>query len=147
MKKNAFRYPNDADAEIPQAKAPVYIDRRTSAAPTRFLMKEMGEKKKNIIKREHAEHLKLALIEAGERGEGKFREKEIIDINSMVTFDEYGNIDMSQLNMDKVSIGTAAKKTPANKTMGMDIDTDMKTSTRRNKRKKQTKSGKYLVNY
>ena len=65
----------------------------------------------------------------------------------MVTFDEYGNIDMSQLNMDKVSIGTEPKKTPANKTLGMDIDTGMKTSTRRNKKKKQTKSGKYLVNY
>ena len=40
-KKNSFRFPNDPDAEYPQAPKPVYIDRRSMNLPVEYLKKEI----------------------------------------------------------------------------------------------------------
>ena len=78
-KKNSFRFPNDPDAEYPQAPKPVYIDRRSMNLPVDYLKKEIYEKKKNKYQRERNEKLKNELL----RIEGKLNEDKIIDINDM----------------------------------------------------------------
>ena len=78
-KKNSFRFPNDPDAEYPQAPKPVYIDRRSMNLPVDYLKKEIYEKKKNKYQRERDEKLKNELL----RIEGKLNEDKIIDINDM----------------------------------------------------------------
>ena len=78
-KKNSFRFPNDPDAEYPQAPKPVYIDRRSMNLPVDYLKKEIYEKKKNKDQRERNEKLKNELL----RIEGKLNEDKIIDINDM----------------------------------------------------------------
>ena len=60
-KKNAFRYPNDPNSEFPKEKKPVYIDRRAASLPIEFRIKNYGEKKKNRIKKEMEELLKMKL--------------------------------------------------------------------------------------
>ena len=101
MKKNGFRFPNNPEAEIPQAKAPIFIDRRTSGAPRHYLMKEMGAKKKNSIKKQVAEDLQEKLRDAEDRALDKVRENEVIDLNDFVKYDENGNIDME---MDRLEV-------------------------------------------
>ena len=78
-KKNSFRYPNDPNAEYPQAPKPVYIDRRSMNLPVEYLKKEIYEKKKNKYQRERDEKLKNELL----RVEGKLNEDKNIDINDM----------------------------------------------------------------
>ena len=78
-KKNSFRFPNDPDAEYPQAPKPVYIDRRSMNLPVDYLKKEIYEKKKNKYQRERDEKLKNELL----RIEGKLNEDKNIDINDM----------------------------------------------------------------
>ena len=78
-KKNSFRFPNDPEAEYPQAPKPVYIDRRSMNLPVDYLKKEIYEKKKNKYQRERDEKLKNELL----RVEGKLNEDKNIDINDM----------------------------------------------------------------
>ena len=78
-KKNSFRFPNDPDAEYPQAPKPVFIDRRAMNLPVEYLKKEIYEKKKNKYLRERDEKLKNELL----RVEGKLNEDKNIDINDM----------------------------------------------------------------
>ena len=78
-KKNSSRFPNDPDAEYPQAPKPVYIDRRSMNLPVDYLKKEIYEKKKNKYQRERDEKLKNELL----RIEGKLNEDKNIDINDM----------------------------------------------------------------
>ena len=147
-KKNAFRFPKDPEAEFPQAKDPIYIDRRTSAAPREFLMKEMGTKNKNLLKQQNAANLELQLRQAEDRALGKVRENEVIDLNDFVKYDEYGNIDMDQIDVSRVGV-SEAKKTKSNKADDMDLDdagANRGNANTRNKRRKKTKSY-YLVNY
>ena len=154
MKKNGFRFPNNPEAEIPQAKAPIFIDRRTSAAPRHYLMKEMGAKKKNIIKKQVADDLQEKLRDAEDRALGKVRENEVIDLNDFVKYDEYGNIDM---DMDRLEVTPSEqKKTKISKKKNnfedMDLDDaginrrQSKSNTQRRNKKKKSKSY-YLVNY
>jgi hypothetical protein len=152
MKKNGFRFPKDPEAEIPQAKAPIFIDRRTSAAPREYLMKEMGTKKKNILKKQVAEDLQEKLRDAEDRALGRVRENEVIDLNDFVKYDEYGNIDM---DMDRLEVNEKKKtKNVKKKNNFEDMDLDdtginrrgNSNTQRRNKKKKKSKSF-YLVNY
>ena len=78
-KKNSFRYPNDPDAEYPQAPKPVYIDRRSMNLPVDYLKKDIYEKKKNKYQRERDEKLKNQLLKI----EGKLNEDKNRDINDM----------------------------------------------------------------
>ena len=78
-KKNSFRYPNDPEAEYPQAPKPVYIDRRSMNLPVDYLKKEIYEKKKNKYQRERDAKLKNELLKV----EGKLNEGKNIDINDM----------------------------------------------------------------
>jgi hypothetical protein len=147
MKKNAFRYPNQPDAEIPQAKQPIFVDRRSKSAPTEYLVKEKGMKHKNILKQENAERLESELKKVQEKVEGNIREGEVIDLNKMVDVDEYGNIQMdAELDFNK------EKKAKKTKNSQMDVDhfeISEERNTRRNlknKKKKKTKSH-FIVNY
>ena len=110
-KKNSFRFPNDPDAEYPQAPKPVYIDRRSMNLPVEYLKKEIYEKKKNKYQRERDDRLKKELL----RIDGKLNEDKNIDI-----------IDMEDINIDGEDENEGNKKN--NKTnkkerdSGMDID-------------------------
>jgi hypothetical protein len=148
LKKNAFRFPNNPDAEIPQAKAPVFIERRSHAIPTEFLIKEKGIKHKNLLKQQHSEKLESELKKVQDKVEGNLREGEVIDLNEMVDTDEYGNINMIEdINMDSRN-----PKQRKNKSKQMDVDHfDMTGESNarkkmKNKKKKKTKSH-FIVNY
>lgn len=150
-KKNAFRYPKDPASEFPQAEKIVHIDKRAASARTDYLVKEMGSKKKNILKQKHQEGLELALKQAEARAEGREREDEVIDMNKLVQMDEDGNINVDQLDMDKFSINDKSKKGKKNKSSsgGMEVEEERRGgSERRNKKKKGRKSKSYfIVNY
>ena len=143
LKKNAFRYPNDPEAVIPQAITPKFIDKRTSAAPTEFLIKENeGMKKKNLIKKENKKNLDKLLREAQMRAEGKEREDDIIELE-MLQEDE-----VDTMNFDKANISEKKKKF---KESGMEIDVvdnsrNRNLKRKRNSHKKKSKSH-YIVNY
>jgi hypothetical protein len=148
LKKNGFRFPNDPEAEIPQAKKPIFIDRRAMAARTEILMKAMGTKKKNLIKQTNAKNLSKALKEAEDRAEGRERENEVIDMNKMVNFDEYGNIDVDQIDMENFTLNENSSKSKGAKKGNniMDVDDGLGDRKRRNKKNRKNKSY-YIVNY
>ena len=110
-KKNSFRYPNDPDAEYPQAPKPVYIDRRSMNLPVEYLKKEIYEKKKNKYQREKDERLKKEIL----RIDGKLNEDKNIDINDME--DIY--IDGEDENEENKNNNKINKK---ERDSGMDID-------------------------
>ena len=98
-KKNSFRYPNDPEAEYPQAPKPVYIDRRSMNLPVDYLKKDIYEKKKNKYQRERDEKLKNKLLKV----EGKLNEDKNIDINDMEEIgmeedEEYDNEKNKKIN-------------------------------------------------
>ena len=121
-KKNSFRFPNDPDAEYPQAPKPVYIDRRSMNLPVEYLKKEIYEKKKNKYQRERDERLKNELL----RVEGKLNEDKNIDINDME------EIDMDEEDEDE---GNKNKLIIKEKGNGMILDDDLNRSIKRNKKK------------
>ena len=127
-KKNSFRFPNDPDAEYPQAPKPVYIDRRSMNLPVESLKKEIYEKKKNKYQRERDERLKNELL----RVEGKLNEDKNIDINDME------EIDMDEEDEDE---GNKNKLIIKEKGNGMILDDDLNRSIKRNK--KRIKRGGY----
>ena len=127
-KKNSFRFPNDPDAEYPQAPKPVYIDRRSMNLPVEYLKKEIYEKKKNKYQRERDERLKNELL----RVEGKLNEDKNIDINDME------EIDMDEEDEDE---GNKNKLIIKEKGNGMILDDDLNRSIKRNK--KRIKRGGY----
>ncbi len=150
LKKNAFRYPNDPSSEIPQAKQPIFIDKRTRAIPTKYLVKEKGIKHKNLIKLEQAEKLESELKKVHDKVEGNLREGEVIDLNKMVETDEFGNIKMDDdIEMHKFNSNDKQNK---NKSKQMDIDhmeiggEKNARKIMKNKKKKKTKSH-FIVNY
>jgi len=150
MKKNAFRYPNDPAAIIPQAKQPIFIDRRSKSVPTQYLVKEKGMKYKNILKLENSNRLEAEFKKVHDRVEGNVREGEVIDLNKLVDVDEFGNIKIDEeIEMDEVNPTEKIKK---NKSKGMDIDhLDMTgdnniKKTMKNKKKRKNKSH-FIVNY
>ena len=98
-KKNSFRFPNDPEAEYPQAPKPIYIDRRSMNLPVEYLKKEIYEKKKNKYQREKDEKLKNELL----RVEGKLNEDKIIDINDMeeISMDEDDDVNENKGNNNK----------------------------------------------
>jgi len=150
MKKNAFRFPNDADSEIPQAKQPIFVDRRTRAIPTKYLIKEKGIKHKNLLKLEQSEKLESELKKVHDKVEGNLREDEIIDLNQMVETDEFGNIKMDDdIEFDKFNSNDKSNKNKS-KLMDMDhMEIDGERNARKkmkNKKKKKTKSH-FIVNY
>ncbi len=101
-KKNSFRFPNDPDAEYPQAPKPVYIDRRSMNLPVDYLKKEIYEKKKNKYQREKDEKLKNELL----RIEGKLNEDKNIEINDMEEIamdeDDEDNENEGNKNINKI---------------------------------------------
>ena len=109
-KKNSFRYPNDPDAEYPQAPQPVYIDRRSMNLPVEYLKKEIYEKKKNKYLRERDEKLKNKILEI----DGKLNEGKNIDINDM----EEIEMEEDNINLDEEKRKTKIKE----KDSGMYID-------------------------
>ena len=109
-KKNSFRYPNDPEAEYPQAPKPVYIDRRSMNLPVEYLKKEIYEKKKNKYQRERDEKLKNKLL----RIEGKLNEDKNIDIDDMEEDDM--SLDEENKNSNK------GNKKQKEKDSGMYID-------------------------
>ena len=113
-KKNSFRYPNDPEAEYPQAPKPVYIDRRSMNLPVEYLKKDIYEKKKNKYQRERDEKLKNELL----RVEGKLNEDKNIDINDM----EDINMDEDEESNDKEENKNINKLFKKEKGNGMDID-------------------------
>ena len=150
MKKNAFRYPNDPTAIIPQAKQPIFIDRRSKSIPTQYLVKEKGMKFKNILKQENANRLESELKKVHDKVEGNIREGEVIDLNKLVEVDEYGNINMDEeIEMDKESSNVKVKK---NISKGMDVDLMDVTGnnnikkTMKTKKKRKNKSH-FIVNF
>jgi hypothetical protein len=145
MKKNGFRFPNDPEAAIPQAAQPNYIDRRTSAAPREFLIKDQGIKKKNQIKKENKENLDKLLKEAQLRGEGREREEEIIEVD-MLEQDE----DINQMDFED-SHTVRKNKKKKNEMMDMDMDDNninrKNTIGRRRRKNKKKSKSHYIINY
>lgn len=146
LKKNAFRYPNDPEAVIPQQKEPVYIERRSYLIPSEYLVKEKGMKHKNRLKLENAERLSSELKKVHDKVEGNLREGEVIDLNELVDTDEFGNIKMMEdVNMDNTNKGK-------NKSKKMDVDHFEMNEVRnvrktlKSKKKRKNKSH-FLVNY
>ena len=113
-KKNSFRFPNDPDAEYPQAPKPVYIDRRSMNLPVDYLKREIYEKKKNKYQREKDERLKNELLKV----EGKLNEDKNIDINDMedINMNEDNEEDEKE---DNKSVNKIYTKEKGN---GMNID-------------------------
>jgi hypothetical protein len=142
LKKNGFRFPNDPEAAIPQAAAPVYIDKRTLAAPREFLFKEhQGTKKKNLIKRENKDNLEKLLKDAELRGEGKEREDQVIDME-MLQEDGF--------DADEMVEEVPQKKNKKNQKDKMDVDMDLdENNINRTKRRRHKRSSKshFIVNY
>ena len=149
-KKNAYRFPKDKEAIIPQAEEPVYIDKRTSKANINFLVREKGTKDKNLKKQAHLEAISKAF-------KGNDRETEIIDLNSLVQLDEYGNIDMDKEANDleeKFNINEDKKSYKfKNNKQGMDIDDvfdknrkSVNSSRRRTQKGRKSKSYK-IINF
>ncbi len=134
-KKNSFRFPNDPDAEYPQAPKPVYIDRRSMNLPVEYLKKEIYEKKKNKYRRERDENLKNELLKI----EGKFNEDKNIDINDMeeIEMDE----DEDELNKNENEDKNNNKLYKKEKGNGMNIDDITNPSIKR--RIKKAKRGGY----
>ena len=143
-KKNAFRYPNNPEAEFPQAEKPVYIEKRARYLPTEYLIKNTGEKTKNRIKREQQEYLQQQLAIA----EGKFNEGKPIDLDKMDGIID--NLEMININ-DYVDANPdkSKRKTKKEKDFGMEID-DIISNPRHRKRaqrkgyKHQQKSKKHM---
>ena len=129
-KKNSFRYPNDPDAEYPQAPKPVYIDRRSMNLPVEYLKKEIYEKKKNKYQREKDERLKKEIL----RIDGKLNEDKNIDINDMEDIDIDGE-DENEGNKKNNKINKKEKDS------GMDIDDITNPNVKR--RIKKAKRGGY----
>ena len=127
-KKNSFRFPNDPEAEYPQAPKPVYIDRRSMNLPVDYLKKEIYEKKKNKYQRERDEKLKNELL----RVEGKLNEDKNIDINDMeeIAMDEDDEENETNKN----------NKVKKEKEIGMNID-DITNPNARRIRKKHKRGG------
>ena len=128
-KKNAFRYPTDPEAVIPQHPDPVFVDRRAKAQPVEFLMRD--KKTKQNKKKAHLELLEENYKFAEDKVEGKLREDMVIDIN---------NFDMD-MDFDKLNVGENKGK---KKNHVMDIDND-KPITRKHKKKKS--KSHYIINY
>ncbi len=140
LKKNAFRFPKDSEAVFPQAAAPVYIDKRTLAAPREFLYKDhQGTKMKNLIKKENQANLNKLLRQAELRGEGKEREDEVIEMEMLQDDD----IEEGNLNFEKVKVSDRKKRNDA---MDLDLDDNNINRTKRRRNKRETKSHK-IVNY
>jgi len=135
-KKNAFRYPNNQDAVIPQAEQPVFIDKRAKYAKTTYLAKDYGMKKKNVIKKNTIETRNLALIEAKARGEGKERENDIIDT------DHLNDLDIDNLDMENITLNE--NKKGKNKNIGMDIEYSAR---KINKKRKKKNKSHFIVNF
>ena len=113
-KKNSFRYPNDPEAEYPQAPKPVYIDRRSMNLPVDYLKKEIYEKKKNKYQRERDAKLKNELLKV----EGKLNEGKNIDINDM---EEIG-MEEDEEDENEKNKNNNNKKNKNEKESGMNID-------------------------
>jgi hypothetical protein len=153
-KKNAFRYPNNPDAIIPQAEPPVHIDKRSKAVKKEFLIQDKGVKNKNLKKKANEDALSTALQRVRDKVAGTLRENDVIDLNDMIKLDEYGNIDVDNIDMDKSSLNTVEKKKKIPKKnnidhMDMDDNSERKAplrTQRKNNKKKKNKSY-YLVNY
>jgi hypothetical protein len=153
--KNAFRFPKDPNAVIPQAKAPVFVDKRSRYATRDILVKKKGVKNKNVLKQKHIEELDKAMKEAELRASGNERDNQVIDLNKIVTLDKYGNIDVDKelddIEMENFSLSENKKKNKNKKIKeGMFIDEDnnvrSKTGRTRKKRGKHSKSH-YIINY
>jgi hypothetical protein len=132
-KKNAFLYPNDPEAEFPQAPPPEYIERRARYLPYEYLLKNKGIKAKNLYKKEKEANLKKLM----EIAEGKLHENEAIDIEDMGGLVD--NVD--NLDLDEEDKGNElTKKVKKIKEIGMDID-DINTIQKRSKIKKIKRNG------
>ena len=125
-KKNSFRYPNDPDAEYPQAKKHVFIDRRKMNMPLEFLKRNLHEKEKNRYEKEKNEKLKNALLKA----EGKLNEDKNIEIKDMMEDD-------IEENEEIIDLGNKKNKEKGN---GMDIDDMLNQRVRRQVKKIKRKS-------
>ena len=132
-KKNAFLFPNDPNAEFPQAPAPEYIERRAKYLPYQYLIKNKGMKAKNIYKKEKEANLKKLM----EIAEGKLHENEAIDIEDMGGLVD----DVENINIDEEDKGNKLRKNVKKiKEIGMDID-DVNTIQKRSKIKKIRRNG------
>jgi hypothetical protein len=127
-KKNAFRYPKDPEAVIPQQAEPVFIDRRVKAQPIELLLREKQTKQK--LKKDHKEALEESMKFAEDKVHGRLREDMVLDINNIDM-----EMDFDDLNLDK------KKKKKA----GMEIDEE-KQINKRHKKKRKSKSH-YIINY
>ncbi len=151
-KKNAFRYPKDPSAIFPQQKEETFIDRRTSAAPREILIQQKGIKTKNLKKQNNLEILARGMREA----EGLKNEGDVIDMNKLANFDEFGNINfedqMEQIAEMNIDEGVKKSKAKKKKEVGMDLDLDFSIKNKKgnlNFRKRQNKKKKssYIVNF
>ena len=139
-KKNAFRYPNDPNAEFPQEEKPVYIDRRRMNLPVEYLKKDIYEKKKNKYARERDEKLKNELL----RVEGKLNEDKNIELKDMEDIPMDDDSEDKNNNKNKIS-----NKEKGN---GMIIDDDLN-SFKRTKKKinrggfRHKRKSKHIMNF
>jgi hypothetical protein len=140
-KKNAFRFPKDLNALYPQVKDPVYIDRRTSAVPREYLIKEKGTKMKNLKKQNKLKELN----EEMKRVEGS-KEDEVIDLNKMINVEDIDVDNDLDYEMEKFSLGDNKKKRKNKKNM-MDVEVNSQSKPNRNRRKNKKNKSYYIVNY
>lgn len=141
-KPNAFRYPNNPEAEYPKEEKPVYIDKRSRYLPTEYLIRSTGEKYKNKIKRENEEAMKRII----EESEGKQNENQPIDIDDMD-----GIIDnVEQIDFEEKANQQKKKK---EREYGMEIDDEVNTKNTRRSNKRKIRRGKkhsksyYMMHY
>lgn len=153
-KKNAFRFPKDKSAIIPQQKAEKFVDRRQSAAPAEILIQAKGIKTKKLKKQKHLEEIAKGMALA----EGNQNEGGIIDMNKLANMDEFGNImfdeeidQMEDMVIDeKMEKKIKRKEKERNKGMDIEFDNTLKRNKkdlnfrqRRNKKKKSS----FIINY
>lgn len=130
-KKNGFRFPNDPDAVIPQAPAPVYIDKRSCAVKTEYLLKEKGMKAKNKKKQALSDAISKGFKEVEDKIEGRLREDDIIEMDKI---DQLGGVgDLEDLDMMDIEGGFMKKSGSRN--------------LRKNKRASKKSKSHYIINF
>lgn len=149
--KNAFRFPKDPSAVIPQQKEEIFVDRRQSAAPSEILFQQRGIKTKNLKKQ-----INLELLAKGRReAEGLQNEGEVIDLNKLANMDEFGNVNfehqMAGMNIEEDD-NQPQKSKNKKKEVGMELDMDFslknkKTNLNYRKRQNKKKKSSFIVNF
>ena len=146
-KKNAFRYPNDKEAIIPQQAKPVFIERRTGHISSEYFARTYGIKKKNLRKQQIEDKLAAEIKKAYAKADGLENEGRVIDMNQ---FNLEGDMDIED-QMNNLAFQEKGKNKKQKKTkMAMDLDEDLTTKHRHVKSKRNKKAhtkSYYMMNY